>query len=196
MSKKNEYHQYLKKTLGGLIDKLTVSDLRKEFLKNRWLDQLLWLEGKAKKEQKRYYTLRLITIVGGTLVPAMVGFNGFQGSSDNRLQTAAAYAAFGISQTVAISAAVEEFFAHGKKYRNYRNTAESLKIEGWQFFQLAGAYQQYSSHEAAYATFAQRVEQYIQQDIQGFLFNLKRIKNSLQMTRRQLVTMRSLRFKI
>ena len=176
MGKKNDYRQYLNQTLGGLIDELTISALRKSFLKNRWLDQLLWLEGRAKREQNRYYRLKLIAIVGGTLVPAMVGFNGFQGTNDNRLQTAAAYAAFGISQTVAISVALEEFFAHGKKYLAYRNTAESLKSEGWQYFQLAGPYQQHETHEDAYTQFAQRIEQYIQQDVKGFVTSLEENK--------------------
>ncbi|MEO1404358.1 MAG: DUF4231 domain-containing protein, partial [Cyanobacteria bacterium J06635_1] len=174
MGKKSTYRQYLKDTLGGLIDKLEISDLRKDFLKNRWLDQLMWLEGRATKERDRHYMLRLVTIIGGVLVPAMVGFNGFQGQEeDNRLQVIAAYAAFGISQTVAISAAIEEFFGHGEKYRNYRNTAEGLKIEGWQYFQLAGPYRQFKAHKDAYTHFAQRVEQYIQQDVQGFLAQLE-----------------------
>ncbi|MEO0458379.1 MAG: DUF4231 domain-containing protein [Cyanobacteria bacterium P01_A01_bin.114] len=182
MGKKSTYRQYLKDTLGGLIDKLEISDLRKDFLKNRWLDQLLWLEGRATKERDRHYVLRLITIVGGVLVPAMVGLNGFSGFDgasgvDNpRWQGIAAYAAFGISQTVAISAAIEEFFGHGEKYRNYRNTAEGLKIEGWQFFQLTGPYRQFKDHQEAYAHFAQRVEQYIQQDVQGFLAQLEERK--------------------
>ncbi|MEL6554873.1 MAG: DUF4231 domain-containing protein [Cyanobacteria bacterium J06621_11] len=173
MGKKTNYRQYLKSTLGGIINKLEISALKQDFLKSRWLDQLLWLESSAARERNRYYALRLITIIGGTLVPAMVGFNGFQGGNDSRIQSLAAYAAFGISQTVAISAAIEEFFAHGKKYRNYRNTAEHLKIEGWQFFQLAGPYRQFTSHEAAYVSFAQRVEQYMQQDVQGFLAQLE-----------------------
>ncbi|MEL7495866.1 MAG: DUF4231 domain-containing protein [Cyanobacteria bacterium J06554_11] len=175
MGKQTTYRQYLKDTLGALVDKLEISDLRKEFLKNRWLDQLLWLEGRATKERDRHYMLRLVTIIGGVLVPAMVGFNGFRTTDENanRLQTGVAYAAFVISQTVAISAAVEEFFGHGEKYRNYRNTAEGLKIEGWQFFQLAGPYRTHKTHSDAYTHFAQRVEQYIQQDVKGFLAQLE-----------------------
>ncbi|MEB3229828.1 MAG: DUF4231 domain-containing protein [Leptolyngbyaceae bacterium] len=170
MAKKNTYRDYLNQTLGGLIDKLDISDLRKEFLKNRWLDQLIWLEGKASKEQTKHYQLRMITIVGGVLVPALVGLNGFQGGDQtNRTQTILGYLAFGISQTVAISAAVEEFFGHGEKYLNYRNTAENMKIEGWQYFQLAGPYESFKTHSSAYKSFAARVEQYIQKDVQGFL---------------------------
>lgn len=74
---------------------------------------------------------------------------------------------------VAISAALEEFFGYGENYRNYRNTAERLKIEGWEFFQLTGAYRQFETHMDAYTTFAERVEQYIKQDVEGFISNLQ-----------------------
>ncbi|NEQ98096.1 MAG: DUF4231 domain-containing protein [Cyanothece sp. SIO2G6] len=172
MAKKKTYRHYLQESLGGLIDKLDISDLRKEFLKNRWLDQVIWLEGKASKEQWWHYRLRMITIVGGVLVPAIVGLNGlngFQGEQDNQRPLILGWAAFGISQVVAISAAVEEFLGHGEKYLNYRNTAENMKIEGWQYLQLAGPYRTFKSHSGAYTFFAARVEQYIQKDVQGFL---------------------------
>ncbi|NJL87529.1 MAG: DUF4231 domain-containing protein [Leptolyngbyaceae cyanobacterium SM1_1_3] len=169
MARKNDYRHYLKATLGGLIDRLELSELRKDFLKNRWLDQVLWLEGRATKERNRHYLLRMVTIVGGVIVPALVGLNN---QGDARFRAALGWTAFGLSQTVAISAAVEEFFAHGEKYRNYRNTAEGMKIEGWQFFQLTGQYRDFDSHDEAYKVFASRVEQYIQQDVQGFLARL------------------------
>ena len=41
-----------------------------------------------------------------------------------------------------------------------------MKIEGWQYFQLAGSYRQFKTHSDAYAHFAGRVEQYIQKDFQ------------------------------
>jgi len=168
MGKSNDYRQYLKNTLGGLIDRLEISDLRKDFLKNRWLDQVLWLEGRAKQEQTRHYRLRMITIVGGVLVPAMVGITGFPKDETNRVRTSLAWGALAVSQAVAISAAVEEFFGCGEKYRNYRSTAEGMKIEGWQFFQLAGPYRRYSAHADAYKAFAQRVEFFIQKDVEFF----------------------------
>ncbi|EDX72254.1 hypothetical protein MC7420_8346 [Coleofasciculus chthonoplastes PCC 7420] len=43
-------------------------------MKARWLDQVLWLEGRATKERDRHNSLRLLTIIGGVIVPAMVGF--------------------------------------------------------------------------------------------------------------------------
>ncbi|MFP4008241.1 MAG: DUF4231 domain-containing protein [Spirulinaceae cyanobacterium] len=174
MAKKFDYRKYLKQTLSGLIDRLDISDLRKEFLKNRWLDQVLWLEGRAKKEQNRHYTLRMITIVGGVIVPALVGFN----SNDSRIREIVNWSALGLSQAVAISAAIEEFFSHGEKYRSYRNTSENLKIEGWQFLQLSGPYRQFEEHGKAYSIFAERVEQYIMQDVQGFISQLEESQNA------------------
>ncbi|MEL6228907.1 MAG: DUF4231 domain-containing protein [Cyanobacteria bacterium J06627_3] len=165
MAKKNAYSDYLKQTLGGLIDRLDISDLRKEFLKNRWLDQVMWLEGRATKERDRHYKLRLVTIIGGVIVPVMVGLN----LEDNELNVRLRYAALGLSTVVAVSAAVEEFFLPGEKYRNYRSTAESMKIEGWQFMQLAGPYRKFKVHSDAYKAFAQRIEAYIQKDVEGFI---------------------------
>ncbi|MEO1183073.1 MAG: DUF4231 domain-containing protein [Cyanobacteria bacterium J06636_28] len=153
MAKKNAYSDYLKQTLGGLIDRLDISDLRKEFLKNRWLDQVMWLEGRATKERDRHYKLRLVTIIGGVIVPVMVGLN----LEDNELNVRLRYAALGLSTIVAVSAAVEEFFLPGEKYRNYRSTAESMKIEGWQFMQLAGPYRKFKVHSDAYKAFAHRL---------------------------------------
>ena len=168
MAKKNAYSDYLKQTLGGLIDKLEVTELHKEFLKNRWLDQVMWLEGRATRERNQHFRLRMITIIGGVLVPAMVGFK----SESETINERVAWIALGVSQAVAISAAVEEFFGHGDKYRNYRSTAESMKIEGWQFMQLAGPYKRFKVHEEAYKTFAYRVEQFIQKDVEGFVARL------------------------
>lgn len=165
MAKKDDYSVYLKQTLGGLIDKLDISELRKEFLKNRWLDQVMWLEGRATKERDRHYKLRLVTIIGGVIVPVMVGLN----LEDNELNVQLRYVALGLSTVVAVSAAVEEFFLPGEKYRNYRSTAESMKIEGWQFMQLAGPYRKFKVHSDAYKAFAQRIEAYIQKDVEGFI---------------------------
>jgi len=165
VAKKNSYSQYLRQHLSNLIEQTDLPPLKKDFMKARWLDQVLWLEGRATKERDRHHSLRLLTIIGGVIVPAMVGFK----SPNPKIQEIVGWSAFGLSQAVAVSAAVEEFFAHGEKYKQFRNTAESMKIEGWQFLQMAGPYSQFESHDDAYATFAYHVEQLIQKDVQGFV---------------------------
>ncbi|MGK7896129.1 MAG: DUF4231 domain-containing protein [Xenococcus sp. (in: cyanobacteria)] len=166
---KKSYSEQLKEQMYSLIDRINLSDLQKEFMKSRWLDQLMWLEGRAEKSQKRYYRLRLVTIIGGVIVPALVSLNIDGGNGSNNIQQILGWIAFGLSQAVAISAAVEEFFHYGERYRNYRNTAEAMKIEGWQFFQLSGPYCNAQTHDEVYSDFAQRVENIIRRDVEGYL---------------------------
>ncbi|MGC9502994.1 DUF4231 domain-containing protein [Baaleninema sp.] len=161
MAKKDSYTAYLKEQFGELIDQLDITELQKQFLKSRWLDQLIWLEKKSGQTQKQYYRLRLVTIIGGVIIPAMVSLNVQQG----RIKEFLFWGTFGLAQVVAISAAIEEFFHYGDKWTQYRKTAETLKTEGWQFFQLSGPYKDAKSHGSAYRSFASRVEQAIQEDV-------------------------------
>lgn len=154
----------LRRDMSELIEQLELTPLQKQFMKSRWLDQVMWLEGKSKKCQNRYYRLRMVTIIGGVIVPALVSIN--IGASE--IQVIFGWIAFGLSQAVAISAAVEEFFHYGELYRQYRNTAEVMKMEGWYFLQLSGRYRDFTNHEEAYSTFAETVEQTIEQDLEGF----------------------------
>ncbi|MDJ0533213.1 MAG: DUF4231 domain-containing protein [Xenococcaceae cyanobacterium MO_207.B15] len=159
------YRDQFKEEICSLIEQIGLSDLQQQFMKSRWLSQVLWLESRSQQNRNRYYLLRLITIIGGVIVPALVSLNI---NSDN-VQAAIGWIAFGLSQAVAISAAVEEFFHYGERYRHYRNTAEAMKIEGWQFFQLSGPYHNAQSHTEVYADFAQRVESVMQRDVEGYL---------------------------
>lgn len=64
---------------------------------------------------------------------------------------------------------MERFFRYGERWRHYRRTAELLKAEGWQFFQLTGHYRQYNAHASAYRLFASRVEDIMQQDVDAYI---------------------------
>jgi hypothetical protein len=165
MTENNAYRDWLKEDLGGLIEALELTELQKHFLRSRWLDQVLWMESKAGTCQWRYYALRLVAIVGGVIIPALVSLNiGGKQPSD-----IVYWLTFSISLLVAISLAVEEFFHYGERWRHYRRTVETLKIEAWQFFQLSGPYQSHPTHQEAYPTFAARVEAILQQDVEVFI---------------------------
>ncbi len=71
MPARNPYREWLKQDMGSLIDQLDITDLQKHFLHSRWLDQVLWMEGKSDSAQKSYYLLRLTAIIGGVIVPAL-----------------------------------------------------------------------------------------------------------------------------
>lgn len=164
MAEEQSYQDWLKQEFGELIDSLELAELQKRFLRSRWLDQVIWMEGKSNKARNRYYVLRLTAIIGGVIVPALVSLN-VQGQ-------AAAWARWGvfvISLMVAIAVAVEEFFSYGDRWRHYRRTVESLKTEGWRFFQLTGPYEGDKTHARAFSDFASIVEEINQQDVQTYI---------------------------
>ncbi|MFM7406761.1 MAG: DUF4231 domain-containing protein [Cuspidothrix sp.] len=164
MAKKDPYQEFLKKDFGEIFDTLKLQDLQRKFLTSRWLDQVLWMEAQAGQARNKYYRARLLTIVGGIILPALVSLN----INNSKVRDTVVWATFGLSQVVAISAAVEEFFHYGERWRHYRRTVESLKTQGWQFFQLSGAYVSFSSHEQAFSSFASQIEEIIQRDVEVY----------------------------
>ena len=169
MAKKDDYRQWLREDLEGLIGSLDLPELQRHFMRSRWMDQVLWMEGKADKARDWYYRLRLTTIVGGVIIPALVSLN-----LSDLVASAAGWTAFVISLLVAISAAVEEFFHYGERWRHYRRSVELLKNEGWQFFQLSGPYRRFKSHPDAYRAFAARVEDINRLDVEAYVTEVVR----------------------
>jgi hypothetical protein len=146
-----------------LIDRLDLPEPRKDFLRERWLDQVRWAEGRATRSQRWYNRLRLITIVGGVMIPALVGLN-VTGPASGRIR----WTVFGLGLVVALAASIEGFYHHGDRWPHYRRMAELLKSEGWQFLQLSGAYADAASHAVAYPRFAAQVEAVIQRDVEVY----------------------------
>ena len=155
----------LEGALAPLIDQLDLSDLQRRSLRARWLDQVVWMDAAATRAHRWYLSLRLVTVVGAVLIPALISLD----LGDDY----AAYlrgATFVLSLVVAICAAVEEFFHFGERWRHYRQFSEELKIEGWKFLQLTGPYRRFSpSHSAAYPRFAARVEAIIERDVEIYM---------------------------
>lgn len=179
MARQDTYNQWLRKDLGTLIDALELSDLQKHFLHSRWLDQILWMEGKADKARNRYYGLRLTVIIGGVMIPALVSLNTptlMNQSIGGEFASIIGWITFGLSLLVALSAAIEQFFNYGERWRHYRRMVESLKAEGWQFLQLSGPYRRYESHSEAYRAFAARTEEINQHDVEAYITDVVREK--------------------
>lgn len=189
-------------------DLATLTPLQKEFLKERWQEQIIWFSRRAKQNQNWYNRIRLVTIIGSIVVPALLSWGSVPltaflvsspaqppaGSSappradapnpfvtvrtdpamqhQIQLYRAALITGVGLSQLVAICAAVEQFFKFGDRWRHYRRSAELLKTHGWQFFELTGPYAPYhktGSHTEAFHLFASQVEQIIQSDVDGYV---------------------------
>lgn len=173
MANKESYLDSLKREFNSIIDKLELADLQKQFLRSRWLDQVVWMEGKSDTNQRMYYRLRLISIIGGVIVPALIGLN----LGSENISKFVRLVAFIISLTVAICVAIEQFFHYGDRWRHYRQNAERLKIEGWQFSQLSGPYADFSKHADAFKIFVGCVEEIQQREIELFICDIVKEKD-------------------
>jgi hypothetical protein len=166
---KLDYNEMMKEELLQLIETLDVDKLQKKFLRSRWLDQLLWMENASKKNQRKYYLLRLSCIIGGVIIPALVGLN-LSGGWDIFIRIVTVV----LSLIVAVSAAIEEFFHFGERWRHYRRSVGQLKAEGWLFFQLGGPYESFSNHKEAYPVFGGRVEKTLQNEMVTFISKISK----------------------
>jgi hypothetical protein len=155
--------EHMRAEMDKLIASLDLPELNKEFMRARWLELVMWMDGKAKESVWWYRRLRLATIIGGVIVPALVSLN--VGSD---MQGLVQTLTFIVSLVVALSAAVEEFFRYGERWRHYRQMTESLKSEGWQFLQLSGVYAN-QTHITAYPAFAARVEQLSREEVESYI---------------------------
>lgn len=160
---KQSYNDSRRVEFETLIDTLNLDALHKRMLKWRWLDQVLWMEGRAGKARNRYYLLRLITIIGGVLIPVCTTL------SQTDVWFGFAWLATVLGAVVAIAATVDGFFRDGERWQHYRTIVETLKSEGWRFFQLTGHYSQYATHQDAYENFAQNVEEILKEDVNRFI---------------------------
>lgn len=170
MASNKSYLDALKKELDLLIDDLVLTDLQKKFLRSRWLDQVIWIEGKTDENQKWYYRLHLVSIIGGVIIPALVSLN--LGSEE--ISIVIRVMTFILSLIVAISVAIEQFFHYGERWRHYRHNVETLKSEGWQLSQLSGPYRSFSNHSDAFGAFVSRVEEIQQRETELFICDVSK----------------------
>lgn len=166
MSKSSDYHQQVEAELRGLFESLDLQENQQHYLRSRWMDQVLWMEGRAVKARNWYYRLRLTTIIGGVIIPILVSLN--LADNQRNLSTAIRSITIGLGGIVAVSSAVEEFFHYGERWRHYRRSVESLKTQGWQFSQLTGTYSAYKTHSDAFRAFTVQVEDVIQRDVEVY----------------------------
>ena len=159
--------------LASIIDSLEISAFQKDLLRQRWLDQVKWLSEQSRRARRRYLWLRVPVVVGGVAIPGFVTIllSGAQTVSwlGNLPIDYIRLAAFAISLGVGILAALEEVLHYGERWRHYRRTSEILKTIGWQYLMLSGLFRRYASHAAAYAAFTERVEDALNEDVEGYL---------------------------
>ncbi len=62
----------------------------------------------------------------------------------------------------------------GERWRHYRQNAELLKSEGWQYLMGIGPYRRAKDADFAFKEFNTRVEAILQEDIHGYMESIAR----------------------
>jgi hypothetical protein len=156
--------------LSAALDSINLQPIQRAYLHERWLGQLRYLGQNARRAQWRYYALRLVAILGGVTIPALIGLN-FNDDWDAVVQ----WLAFVLGLLVAAAVALEEFFRFGDRWRHFRQQSELLRGEGWAYLQLAGpAYRRYDGHAEAFQAFVGRVEEIIRQEVGIYIAEVAR----------------------
>jgi hypothetical protein len=154
--------------LRELLNKLELGDPQGvAFLEARWLQYVDWWDSRATKAKSRYLGLRSTVVVGGALIPALVGLR--------EMAALAPYAAWFsvasivVSLLIAICAGLDSLFGYGDIWREKRIAAEIIKSEGFSFFELTGKYAAFKTHKEAYHAFAAHVEELILKEIKEYI---------------------------
>ena len=155
--------------LRRLVETLDLKDpARREYLEARWLKYVEWWDSRAWNAKWRYFTLRSAVVIGGALIPALVGLRELNVWA--RHAWIFSLASIVASLVVAICAGLESLFGFGDIWREKRKAAELIKSEGFRFFQLIGDYSQPDkTHADLYPAFAENVERIIQGEIGDYV---------------------------
>jgi len=144
-----------------------LDDSQKRSLENRWLHMVRWWDQRSRKSRRKYFVWRTIVLAGGVLIPALVSLQTSTLVTDDGRKWIQ-LGAIAVGLLIAIAVGIEEIFHYGDIWREKRNAAEHLKIEGWRYLQLVGPYRK-ANHQAAYPEFAANVELMIESEIKDYM---------------------------
>jgi hypothetical protein len=131
----------------------------RSILKNRFLSEVLNYEKRRDHTKKYYNGFRFLVTTGSILLPAILSVGQMDPKKlPENFDNISYWISFMISLTVTISNGFLQLFSLDKNYLEFSLTVEQLKTEGWQFFQLAGKYEDHPDHEHAYKSFSKSIE--------------------------------------
>jgi hypothetical protein len=153
--------------LEAIVTAAAVDGAPAQYLRSRWWPQTQWLDRHASRAHWKYVTLRVVTILGGVLLPLAVGCGGAPPAAGEGVGRQHLFSLI-LGVAVAAAAAIEAFFRFGERWRHYRRVAERLRSEGWLFAELGGRYAAAQDGRAAFPLFVARVEEILQGDVDEF----------------------------
>ena len=112
-------------------------------------DQIAWYDGRSRRAQSWYKTLKVVQIISAALVPLLAGFNAPR----------AAIGAIGV--LIVVLEGLQQLNQYHDHWIGYRSTCEALKHEKYLFEAASGPY---ATIERPERLLAERVESLISQE--------------------------------
>ena len=132
---------------------------KKIIIKNRFLYEVIEYEKKRENTKKFYNAFRFIVTTGSILLPAILSVGQMDPAKLPRnFENISYWITWTISLMVTASNGFLQLFSLDKNYFTYAIVTEQLKTEGWQFFELAGKYEDFKNHNEGYRTFCKSIE--------------------------------------
>ena len=147
--------------INSMIDDLELFPFQKTLLKNRFLEQVVLYDKKAKTAEFFYILFSVFITVGSIILPALLSIQQMDYSNDDkkdeRIQITIYWITWTISLLITICNGLVQLLSLNKQYLSFTRTREKLLSEGWYYFQLTGDYKD-TTHKDAFHDFCEEIE--------------------------------------
>ena len=151
----------------NIIKSLDLDNKKKIIIKNRFLYEIMEYEKKRDNTKKYYNAFRFIVTTGSIFLPAMLSIGQMDPNKlPKNFDNISYWITWTISLMVTASNGFLQLFSLDKNFFTYAIVTEQLKTEGWQYFQLAGKYEDFEDHNDGYRTFCKSIESIKQKQIE------------------------------
>ena len=152
--------------LTNIIEQLKetkLTDGQIDYLKDRWLHQVVYWDWRSRWARCRYFILRAVTICGSVAIPVCTSL-----AITYPTRIIFSLIATVLGSLVAASAAWEGVANYGQIWLEKRKAGELLKVEGMLFFELAEPYAT-GDHATVFNSFVLSVEKLIGKEVGDYV---------------------------
>jgi hypothetical protein len=154
--------------IGNMIEELELLEYQKILLKNRFLDQVVLYDKKAKTAEFFYILFSIFITIGSIILPALLSIQQMDYSDDDekdkKIQITVYWITWTISLVITICNGLIQLLGLNKQYLSYVRTREKMLSEGWYYFQLTGDYKD-TTHKQSFCEFCEEIEKIKQNQV-------------------------------
>ena len=145
----------------NMIEELELLEYKKTLLKNRFLDQVVLYDKKAKTAEFFYILFSVFITIGSIVLPALLSIQQMDytdnDEKDEDIQRMIYWVTWTISLVITICNGLIQLLGLNKQYLSYIRTREKMLTEGWSYFQLSGDYKD-TTHMESFVDFCEEIE--------------------------------------